>query len=227
MVIESKKKTVKKTTKKAGDSIPVYDVTGKTETDYFLPESIFGVKINPKLLSQAVRVYLTNQRQGNASTKTRGDVTGSTRKIYRQKGTGRARHGDIKAPIFVGGGVVGGPKPKNYFLKFNKKQKKKALLEALSLKKEKNSLIILSDRFLKIEPKTKTLINFFNKANLNRGKKLIIIPNEGKSNLSLAARNISDVEVVEVKSLNSYQVLNSQKVLISLKAIDILANTNK
>lgn len=227
MVTENKKKTVKKTTKKIGYSIPVYDLTGKTEKDYLLPENIFSVKVSPKLLSQSVRVYLTNQRQGNASTKTRGDVTGSTRKIYRQKGTGRARHGDIKAPIFVGGGVVGGPKPKNYALKFNKKQKRKSLLGALNLKKEKNNLVVLNDRFLKIEPKTKILINFFNKMNLNKGKKLIVIPNEEKRNLSLAARNISNVEVVELRSLNAYQILSSQKILILAKAIDMLTKNNK
>src|SRR3989338_4919632 len=130
-------KTVKKTeTKKssAGLTIPVYDLNGKEKGTVELAKEIFAVEASPKLLAQYVRVYLANRRQGTASTKTRGEITGSTRKIYKQKGTGRDRHGDIKAPIFVGGGTVGGPKPRDYSLKFNKKQTKKALFYSLSLK---------------------------------------------------------------------------------------------
>ena len=119
------KKKVKKTVK-AGLTIPVYGLDGKEKGAAELPKEIFTVEASPKLLAQYVRVYLVNRRQGTASTKTRGEVSGSTRKIYKQKGTGKARHGDIKAPIFTGGGVVGGPKPQDYSLKLNKKQTKKA-----------------------------------------------------------------------------------------------------
>ena len=135
---EVKKVAVKKT---SGLTVPVYDIKGKEKGTLILPKEAFAVSVKPQLLAQAVRVYQFNRRQGTASTKTRGEVTGSTRKIYRQKGTGRARHGDIKAPIFVGGGIVGGPKPKDYSLGINKKQKTKAFFGALTLKlKEKNIL---------------------------------------------------------------------------------------
>src|SRR3989338_9847754 len=99
-----------------------------------MPKEIFAVEASPRLLAQYVRVYLANRRQGTASAKTRAEVKGSTRKIYKQKGTGKARHGDIKAPIFIGGGVVGGPIPRDFSLKFNKKQKRKVLFYALTLK---------------------------------------------------------------------------------------------
>jgi len=218
MKAEVKKKTVRKT----GLTIPVYDPTGKVEKELELPKTIFSVKTSPKLLAHYVRVFLVNQRQGTASTKTRGEVIGSTRKIYRQKGTGRARHGDIKAPIFVGGGVVGGPKPKNYSLKINNKQKKKAFLGALSLRCETKGLIGLSDKFLTIEPKTKKMADFFKKINLEKDKKLLIIPKQEKNNLILATRNIPTVTIVGAESVNSYQILNHQKVLILAKAIDVI-----
>src|SRR3989338_10897476 len=120
--------TIKKTTtvKKTSPSLVIYNIEGKEEKTIELPKDIFSVSANPSLLAQAVRVYLVNQRQGNVKVKTRSEVIGSTRKIYRQKGTGKARHGAIKAPIFVGGGVAHGPKQKDYNLKFNKKMRKKA-----------------------------------------------------------------------------------------------------
>lgn len=220
-------KTEKKVKKEASLSIPVYDLTGKVEKQLLLPEEIFAVKVNPKLLAQSVRVYLVNQRQGNASTKTRGQVTGSTRKIYRQKGTGRARHGDIKAPIFVGGGVVGGPKPKNYSLKLNKKQKRKALFGALTFKYGKGGLIGLSDEFLKIKPKTKIMADFFKKINLENDKKLIIVSQQDKNSLGLAVRNIPTVKIVDARSVNSYQILNHQKILILDKAVETIKNISK
>jgi len=229
--IKNKTKTIKKiekkVSKKAELTISVYDLTGKVEKQLTLPKEIFAAKTSPKLLAQSVRVYLTNQRQGTASTKTRSQVTGSTRKIYRQKGTGRARHGDIKAPIFVGGGIVGGPQPKNYYLKINKKQKKRALIGALSLKYADGGLIGLSDQFLKIKPKTKILIEFFKKINLEKGKKLIIVPKIENNNLFLAARNIPRVEIIGVESINTYKVLNCQKIFILDQAIEYIKNINK
>src|SRR3989338_5152877 len=112
----------------------VFDTKGALKKTIDLPKEIFGVQENNILLAQAVRVYLANQRQGTVSTKTRGEVAGSTRKIYRQKGTGRARHGSIRAPIFVHGGLVFGPKPRDYSMKFPKKMRKAALASALSSK---------------------------------------------------------------------------------------------
>lgn len=231
MKTELKKKTVKKIKvqpkKEADLTIPVYSLTGQIEKKASLPKEIFGVKVNPRLLAQSVRVYLTNQRQGTASTKTRGQVTGSTRKIYRQKGTGRARHGDIKAPIFVGGGIVGGPQAKTYHLKINKKQKRKAFYGALTYQFQNGNLVGLDNGFLKIEPKTKRFIDFLKKTNLEKEKKLIIIPKEGASNLILAARNIPQLVLASSQSINNYLILNCQKILIVDKAIEEIKNINQ
>lgn len=199
----------------------VYDVDGKEVDKMVLPKEIFSVEVNPKLLAQYLRVYLINQRQGTASTKTRSEVTGSTRKIYRQKGTGKARHGDIKAPIFVGGGIVGGPKPKEYSLKINKKQKRKALFYALSLK-AREGIIGLINQFLKIQPKTKIIIDFFKKIDLDGKKILIILPELKKNNLVLAARNISYVDLIDAKSINPYLILKSEKIIFVKSALEIL-----
>src|SRR3990172_10626024 len=143
--IKKTKKEVRKKNVKAGLTLPVYGVDGKEKTPADLQKEIFSVEVNPRLLAQYVRVYLANQRQGNASTKTRGEVTGSTRKIYRQKGTGNARHGSIKAPIFVGGGITFGPKPRDYSLKMNKKQKTLALFSSLTVKANDKEIFALQD----------------------------------------------------------------------------------
>src|SRR3989344_6029979 len=123
-----------KTTKKGSLFAPVYDLKGAKSGTLALPKEVFGTKVNNSLMAQAVRVYLANQRQGNATTKTRGEVQGSSKKIYRQKGTGRARHGSLRAPIFVKGGIVFGPKPRDFSLDLPKKMKRKALFSSLSAK---------------------------------------------------------------------------------------------
>jgi len=209
---QENKKDVKKQKKETGISILKYFIDGKKE-DLPLDKKIFNIKINPKNLALYVRVYLANQRQGTASTKTRSEVSGSTRKIYRQKGTGRARHGDIKAPIFVGGGVVFGPKPRDYSLKLNKKQKKKALLEALVYQFKQGNLLIFDNEFLQIKPKTKNLSSFLEKNDLAKEKKLIVLPKMEKNNLILAGRNIPNLNFTSLESLNAYNLLVSQKVI--------------
>src|SRR3990170_8751536 len=118
----------------------LFNIDGESVGKISLPPEIFAYKVGPKLLAQAVYIHLANQRAGTRSTKTRSQVTGSTRKIYRQKGTGRARHGDITAPIFVGGGIVGGPKPRDYSANMNKKQKRKALFISLSEKAKRGEV---------------------------------------------------------------------------------------
>src|SRR3989344_6756187 len=160
--IKKETKTVKKNNpKKSGEglTIPVYNLEGKEVKTLDVPKEIFSVKPNPKLLAQYVRVYLTNNRQGTASTKTRGEVRGSTRKIYRQKGTGRARHGAITAPIFVGGGVVFGPKPRDYSRKLPQKMKKAALFSALTAKRIDNAVKVIGNLDT-IVPKTKEMAKF-------------------------------------------------------------------
>src|ERR1035437_1581049 len=147
--------------KETGLKQSVYDLKGVVSGSIELPAEIFGAKINKTLMTQAVRVYLANKRRGTLSTKSRGDVKISTRKIYRQKGTGRARHGAASAPIFVGGGVAFGPRPRDYSLKLNQKARRLALFSALTTKL-KNGEIKIVKGLEKIEPKTKLMAQAFN-----------------------------------------------------------------
>lgn len=216
------KKTVKKTiSKSSGFSVPVFDINGKEKGTLDLPKAIFSVKANNQLIAQAVRVYQSNQRQGTASTKTRGEVIGSTRKIYRQKGTGRARHGSIKAPIFVGGGIVGGPRPKDFTLKINKKQKTKAFFGVLSLKLKEKGIIGIDDKALDIEPKTKLIAAFIKKLELNDKKIIFVLPKIIKNNFILAGRNIEKLNFEDAKTLNLFQVLNNSKIIFFESAMPV------
>lgn len=230
MIAKSKeiKKTVKKTAVKktaaTSLSLDLYDQDGKSEKKLTLPKEIFSVEADPKLLVQYTRVFLTNQRQGNASTKTRGEVIGSTRKIYRQKGTGKARHGDIKAPIFVGGGIVGGPKPKNFALKLNQSQKRKALFYALSKRQKQADIIGLSENVLKIEPKTKIFKKLLNTIGVKSNTILIVLPKLEKNNLMLAARNIPEVVFSDAKVLNAYEVVRVGKILMLENTVEVMMN---
>jgi large subunit ribosomal protein L4 len=208
---------IEKNKKLTGLDIPVYNLKGEETKTIALPKEIFSCEAKPALLAQAVRVYLTNQRQGNASTKTRGEVTGSTRKIYRQKGTGKARHGDIKAPIFVGGGIVGGPRPKNYSLSITKGQKSKAFFGALSLKLKEKKIIVLEDKVLMTKPKTKEIFSFLESIKQSNKRVIFILPKMEKSNFILSSRNIKKANIVDAKSLTTYEVLK-EGVLIFLES---------
>lgn len=207
---------------KIGLTIPVYSVDGKETGNLILPKEIFSVEASPKLLAQYVRVYLANHRQGTASTKTRGEVSGSTRKIYKQKGTGRARHGDIKAPVFIGGGVVGGPKPRDFSLKINKKQKKRSLFYSLTLKLKGNEILGISDEFFKLEPKTKKIAGFLKTMRLEGKHVLFILPKMEKNNLILAARNLAKVHILDPKLLNAYDVLKSKIIFLNTEVLNVL-----
>ncbi len=215
----AKKPVVKKI---AGLSIPVLNLLGKEASQASLPKEIFSTQASDKLLAQYVRVYMANKRQGNASTKTRAQVVGSTRKIYRQKGTGRARHGAKSAPIFVGGGVAFGPKTKDYSLKLNKKQKKKAFFYALTLQHKEGNIVGLQDKSLEIEPKTKLFSSLLKNAQLDNKKILLVTPEAKRSNLVLASQNLSAVTWTNAASLNTYEVLNSEKIIFVEKALGVL-----
>ena len=214
---KEKKKTLKKTTKSF--TISLLDPNGKPAGTFDLGDVVHEVTGKQTLLAQYVRVYLNNQRQGNASTKTRGEVIGSTKKIYRQKGTGKARHGDIKAPVFVGGGVVGGPKPRDFTLKMNKKQRRKALFYALSLKYKEKSIMGMSEAFIDLKPKTKSMDLFFRSAGVGNGKVLVVVSQADDSNVVLASRNIPYVSLIDVHLLNPYLVVANSKVIFSSKAL--------
>lgn len=231
--------TVKKTeiknktavVKKTNLTLSVYNIEGKETKTVELPKEVFAVTANPSLLAQAVRVFLVNQRQGNVKVKTRGEVIGSTRKIYRQKGTGKARHGAIKAPIFVGGGIAHGPKQKNYHLKFNKKEKKIALHGALSSKLREKKIFGLDNKALTIKPKTKIFVDFLKKLKLSNRNNLIILSKMEKNNLILAMRNIPKISFTDINSLNPYLILKSNNLIFIENALEVfkdnIKNVNK
>jgi large subunit ribosomal protein L4 len=205
----------KKTT---GLSIPVYSLLGKEAGTLELPKEIFGKVVNKSLLAQALKVYTTNQKNLTASTKTRGQVKGSTAKIFRQKGTGRARHGAITAPIFVGGGIVFGPRLRNVRLELPQKMKKAALYSALSAKVLESEILGLSG-LEKATGKTKEMVSLKDGLKL---KSTLIITGEKVDNVVRSVRNIKGFDVMPVSQLNAYDVLRHQNVLIGKEAIDLL-----
>ena len=219
------KKPTKKLEKKDKLKAPIFDLKGEVVEQISLPEEVFGAKVNSLLLAQAVRVYLANQRTGTHSTKTRSEITGSTRKIYRQKGTGRARHGDIKAPIFRSGGVAHGPKPKDYSLDFPSKMKKAALISALSDKWSQGNIKIIKG-LEKLPAKTREIISLLSKLSLNfSDKEKVLILTSGKmQSILLAARNIRSITTLPVSILNTYEVLSHNNLLITS---DALTDLNK
>ena len=214
-------------TKKVNLSISIYDIDGKEQRTVELPKEVFAVKVKPSLLAQAVRVYLVNQRQGNVKVKTRSEVIGSTRKIYRQKGTGKARHGAIKAPIFVGGGVAHGPKQKDYNLKFNKKERKLALYGVLSSKLKEKKIFGLDEKTLTMKPKTKTVVNFLKELKLIGKNNLMVLKKMETNNLVLAMRNIPNLTFVDLNSLNTYMVLKSSSLIFVENALEVFKSKPK
>ena len=214
--------------KETGLKISVFNTSGKVVESYSLPKEIFGAPINTQIMTQAVRVYLANQRRGTVKTKSRGEVKISTRKIYRQKGTGRARHGAASAPIFVGGGIAFGPRQRDYSLKLSQKMKTVALFSALSAKLKDGEIKIVSG-LEKIEPKTKKMADIIGKLSLDVKNKqtLLVMPKGGKDfeNVSKAARNIQGIRILSSNLLNTYQVLQSNQILFMKNSIDAIKET--
>ena len=190
-----------------------------------LNEAIFGIEPNDHVLYLDVKQYLAAQRQGTAKTKERSEMSGSTRKLGRQKGGGGARRGDINSPVLVGGARVFGPKPRNYDFKLNKKVKVLARKSALSYKAQDNAVVVVEDINFEA-PKTKEFVNFTKNIKVEGKKTLVLLPEVNK-NVYLSARNIQGAEVMTATSLNSYKVLNADVVVIAesaLKAIDGILN---
>lgn len=215
-----RRKTVKVISeKKSPLETIVFDVNGKEISKTTLPNEIFDVKVGDALLAHYVRVYLANQRRGTQSVKTRAEVIGSTRKIYRQKGTGRARHGSRKAPLFVGGGSAHAPKPRDYTLKMNKKQKVRSLYGALSQKAKEGKITII-EGLLNIVPKTKHMIEILKKVSLDKEKRLLLIaPLKNTRALQYASRNIKEIEYTSVGSLNAYTILKYSHLIFAKEAL--------
>lgn len=194
-----------------------FNIKGEKIEAVTLPKELFGIEVKPQLLAQAVRVWLSNQRKGNAKTKTRKDVAKTTAKMYKQKGTGRARHGSYAAPIFVGGGVAHGPSgEQNYKLTLPAKMRKLALLGALSVKAAAHEVMVIEGSD-KASGKTKQL------AWLPKEKKLVII-NKDQTKFKRAVRNIEQTSVRGPESLSAYEIL-AHKQLILTK--EVIANIKK
>lgn len=215
-VVVAKAKTEKKY---ASVNADLFNLEGKVTGKVALPGELFGETINKALIAQAVRVYLANQRQGNASTKTRGEVDGSTRKIYRQKGTGRARHGGIRAPIFVKGGIVFGPKPRDFGLTMPQKMKQKALFSALSAKLNDKEVTVI-DGLAGIKPKTKVFIALLGNLGVEEKKrKVLVVTSKDVAPVLRAGRNVTGVSFIPGTQLNTYTVLNARRVIVMKDAV--------
>ncbi len=207
--------------------LAVFDTNGKEIEQMELPKELFGEKPNKVLLARAIRVYLTNQRQGDANTQTRGEVEGSTRKIYRQKGTGRARHGGIRAPIFVKGGTAHGPKTQDYNLTLNKKMKKKVLAYAIS-QRLLDGAIKLVDGLEKLESKTKNFNNTFNNLGLkNKKRNILLVTDADNEKIYKGSRNLAGVKVTTAKTLNIFEILKYKDLVLTKNSVKTLTERTK
>ncbi|PJE69162.1 50S ribosomal protein L4 [Candidatus Shapirobacteria bacterium CG10_big_fil_rev_8_21_14_0_10_38_14] len=201
--------------------LDLFSLDGKKAGQVALSDKVFAAKINPSLMSQAVRVYLANQRKAKVKVKNRGEVSGSGKKIWRQKGTGRARHGDRYAPIFVGGGVAHGPRGnRNYKLKMAKKMKKASLFSALTSKLKAKEILVI-EGLVKIKPKTKEIVKIIHNLQLDNLKILLVMP-EKLDNVWQAGRNIENLNLIQVDLLNTYQVLDADKIILMKEAVEKL-----
>lgn len=229
------KKTERKTTNEkrtSALSVPVYSLSGRESGSLALPKEVFGQKVNKVLLSQAIRVYMTNQKILPGSTKTRGEVEGSTAKIYRQKGTGRARHGGIRAPIFVGGGITFGPKPRKIRLSLPQNMKRAALVSALSDKAFDRKIFGLSG-LEKASGKTREMVKLMSsvirhqtsdKKDKKRKQASGLIVTEGKAdNVVRSVKNIPGVDVSPVNLINAYDVLRHDLLMVTKEVVEKLS----
>ena len=186
-----------------------------------LNEAIFGIEPNDHVIYLDVKQYMANQRQGTAKSKERSEISGSTRKLGRQKGGGGARHGDINSPLLIGGGRVFGPKPRDYSFKLNKKVKQLARKSALSYKAQENAIVVVED-FSFEAPKTKEFLNIAKNLKVD-GKKVLLLTSDNNENVYKSARNLQRAEVLEARNVNTYKILDADVVVItenSLKTID-------
>lgn len=204
--------------------LEVLNIQGeKTGRKVDLPEDIFGIEPNEHAVYLAVKQYLANQRQGTHKSKERNEITGSTRKLKRQKGTGTARFGDIKNPIFRGGGRIFGPRPRDYSQKLNKKTKRLARKSALSTKAGNGQIMVVED-FSFEGPKTKAYADILNKLNL-AGQKTLLVTSDFEKEVYLSSRNLQNSLVVRAHDLNTYDILHAHTLLLSEGAIEKIKET--
>ena len=199
-------------------NVSVYNIEGKEVGSIELNDAVFGVEVNEHLVHMAVVNQLANNRQGTQSAKTRSEVSGGGRKPWRQKGTGHARQGSTRAPQWTGGGMVFAPKPRDYSFKMNKKEKRIALLSALSSKVSENKIVVL-DSFNLDEVKTKKFAEVMN--NIKVSNALFVIEGENK-NVVLSGRNIPTVKVSATNEINTYDVLKYNTLVVTKAAVEKL-----
>lgn len=192
--------------------------TGEVKREIEVGSGIFDAPLHKAVVHQAVVAYLANARQGTACTKTRGEVSGGGRKPWRQKGTGRARHGSIRSPVWVGGGVVFGPKPRDYDQKLPKKMKRLALRAALTSKFKEGNIIVVEDLKMEAPPKTKKMLSLLSRLGIKDEKTLIVIHRSDEV-LYKSARNLQGVSVSHVDSINTYDVLLHDKLVLTEPAL--------
>jgi large subunit ribosomal protein L4 len=206
--------------------LAVYNIQGQdTGRKVTLNDEIFGIE-NPSehAVYLAVKQFLANQRQGTHKAKERSEVSGSTKKLGRQKGGGGARHGDINSPVLVGGGRVFGPRPRNYSFKLNKKVKNLARRSALTFKAQNNQIMVVED-FNFDAPKTKDFVNIVKNLKLDGQKFLLVLPGQN-INVFLSARNLPLANIVTACDINTYRVLDNKMMVVTESSIDVLNNLN-
>ena len=204
--------------------VSVLNIKGQeTGKKVVLNDAIFGIEPNDHVIYLAVNQYLAAQRQGTHKSKERSEITGSTRKLIRQKGGGGARRGDIKSPVLRGGGRVFGPRPRDYWFKLNKKVKTLARKSALSYKAQQNAIVVVED-FDFAAPKTKEAVALLNNLKVSDKKVLVLLP-EVKKNVYLSTRNIQRVEVMSASALNTYKVMNANCLVVTENALKLIDET--
>jgi large subunit ribosomal protein L4 len=204
--------------------LKVLNIQGKeTGRVITLNDSIFGIEPNDHAIWLDTKQFMANERQGTAKAKHKGEISGSTRKLKRQKGTGGARAGSIKNPLFRGGGTIFGPEPRDYSFKLNKKVKQLARKSALSYKASTNNIIVLED--IKLEaPKTKEMLRIGENLNISDKKSLFVLAEQNK-NVYLSSRNLKGFEVVTTSELNTYRIMNASTLVLAESAVDVLQTT--
>ena len=204
--------------------VSVLNIKGEdTGKKVVLNDAIFGIEPNDHVIYLAVKQYLAAQRQGTHKSKERSEITGSTRKLIRQKGGGGARRGDIKSPVLRGGGRVFGPTPRDYWFKLNKKVKSLARKSALSYKAQQNAIVVVED-FNFEAPKTKEAVAMLNNLKVSDKKTLVLLPAVNK-NVYLSTRNIQRVEVMTASALNTYKVMNANVLVFTENALKLVDET--
>ena len=196
--------------------VDVYNMQGKKVSDVELNEAVFGIEPNENIVHSVLVNYLANQRQGTQSTKTRAEVRGGGRKPWRQKGTGRARQGSIRAPQWIKGGIALGPKPRSYSYRINKKEKQLAIKSLLSAKVLDNELTVVDKLEVK-EPKTSVMVKAL--ADLKVEGKALIILADRNENVLLSSRNIEGVKTIELNTINVFDLLNCNKLVLPLDTV--------